>query len=82
MDLGMFDRFCPSLKTRAQLEERRFDMNRSDRNNERYVIPMHRKNFWTNKWMQDPRKNFLQVHHCDPSAQYRKVGDRLRERED
>jgi hypothetical protein len=22
--------------------------------------------------MQDPRKNFLQVHHCDPSAQYRK----------
>jgi hypothetical protein len=22
--------------------------------------------------MQDPRKKFLQVHHCDPSAQYRK----------
>ena len=22
--------------------------------------------------MRDPRKNFLQVHHCDPSAQYRK----------
>jgi hypothetical protein len=72
MDLGMFDKFCPSLKTRAQLEERRFDMNRSDRNNERYVIPMHRKNVWTNKWMQDPRKNFLQVSYCDPSAQYRK----------
>jgi hypothetical protein len=68
----MFDKFCPSLKTRAQLEERRFDMNRSDRNNERYVIPMHRKNVWTNKWMQDPRKNFLQVSYCDPSAQYRK----------
>jgi hypothetical protein len=72
MDLGMFNRFGPSLKTRAQLEERRYDMNRSDRNSERYVIPMHRKNCWTNKWMQDPRKNFLQVHHCDPSAQYRK----------
>jgi hypothetical protein len=72
MDLGMFNRFGPSLKTRVQLEERRFDMNRSDRNNERYVIPMHRKNCWTNKWMQDPRKNFLQTHHCDPSAQYRK----------
>jgi hypothetical protein len=72
MDLGMFDRFCPSLKTRAQLEERILDMNRSNRNNERYVIPMHRKNFWTNKWMQDHRKNFLQVHHCDPSVQYRK----------
>jgi hypothetical protein len=61
-----------SLKTRAQLEERRFDMSRSDKNSERYVIPMHRKNVWTNKWMQDPRKNFLQVSYHDPSAQYRK----------
>jgi hypothetical protein len=55
------------LKIRAQLEERRFDMSRYDRNNERYV-----KNVWTNKWMQDPRKNFLQVSYYDPSAQYRK----------
>jgi hypothetical protein len=72
MDLGMFDRFSPSLKTREQLEERIFDMNKSDRNNERYVIPMHRKNFWTNKWMQDPRKNIFHIHHCDPNAQYKK----------
>ena len=72
MNLGMFDRFCPSLKTRAQLEESKFDLNRFDRNGERYVFPMHRKNFWTNKQMQDPRKNFLQVHRCDPSVQYRK----------
>jgi hypothetical protein len=55
----MFDRFLTSLKTRAQLEERRFDMNRYDQVNERYVIPMHRNNFWTNKWMHDPRNNFL-----------------------
>jgi hypothetical protein len=49
-------------------------MNRSDRDNERYVIPMHRNNFWTDKWMQEPRKNvfILQVHHYDPSAQYNK----------
>jgi hypothetical protein len=47
-------------------------MNRYDRNSEIYVIPMHRQNCWTNKRMQDPRNNFLQVHHCDPSAQYRK----------
>jgi hypothetical protein len=72
MDLGIFDTFHPSLKTRAHIEERRCDMKRSDRNNERYVITMHRKNFWTNKWMQDPRKNFFHVHHCDPVAQYRK----------
>jgi hypothetical protein len=72
MDLGMLDRFCPSLKTRAQLEERRFEMNRSDRSNERYVIPMHRKDCWTNKWMKDPRKKFLQVSYYDPSAQYMK----------
>jgi hypothetical protein len=72
IDLGMFARFCTSLKTRSQLEERRFDMNRSDQINKRYVIPMNRKNFWTNKWMQDPRKNFLHVHHYDPNAQYKK----------
>jgi hypothetical protein len=56
MDLGMFDKFCPS---REQLEERRFDINRSNKNNEICVIPMHRKNVWTNQWMQDTRKNFL-----------------------
>jgi hypothetical protein len=38
----------------------------------RYVIPMHRENVWTNKWMHDPRKNFLQVSYYDPSAQYMK----------
>jgi hypothetical protein len=72
MDLGMFDRFYPSLKTRAQLEERRLDINRCDKNSERYVIPMHRKIVWTNKWMQDPRDKFLQVSYCNPTAQYRK----------
>jgi hypothetical protein len=72
MDLGMFDKLCPILKTRARLDEIMFYMSRYDRNNEIYVIPMHRKNVWTNKWMQDPRKNFLQVSYCDPSAQYRK----------
>ena len=64
----MFDRFRTSMKTRAQLEEIRFDMNRSSQVNERYVIPMHRKNFWTNKWMQDPRNNFLQVSYFDPGT--------------
>jgi hypothetical protein len=49
--LGMFDRFCPSLKIRALIDERNFNMNRYDKHNDRYVIPMHRKNAWTNKWM-------------------------------
>ena len=49
MDLGTFDKIYPILRTRALIEERRFDMNRSDKNSERYVIPMHRKNVWTNK---------------------------------
>jgi hypothetical protein len=65
MDLGMFGRFSPSLKTRALIDERKFDMNRFDKYNDRYVIPMHRKNVWTNKWMQDPRKNFLQASYHD-----------------
>jgi hypothetical protein len=60
------------LKTRALIDERRFDMSISDKNSERYVIPMHRENVWTNKWMQDPRKMFLQVSYYDPSAEHRK----------
>jgi hypothetical protein len=72
MDLGMIDMICPSLKTRVLIDERRFDMSRSDKTGERYVIPMHRKNVWTNEWMQDPRKNLLQVSYQDPSAQYRR----------
>jgi hypothetical protein len=67
MDLGMLD--CLSLKTRALLDKRKFDMNR---NSERYVIPMHRKSFWTNQWMQDPRKKLLQASPYDPSTQYKK----------
>ena len=55
----MFDRFYPILRTRALIDEINFDMNRSNKYNDRYVIPMHRKNVWTNKWMQDPRKNFF-----------------------
>jgi hypothetical protein len=68
MNLGMFDRFFLSLKYRAWLEER------IDLNKEEYVIPMHRKKNWTNKWMQEPRMNFcrLQVHHSDPSVQSKK----------
>ena len=71
----MFDRFCPSLRARAKLEER-VDLSKANRNEERYVIPMYIMSFWTNKWMQEPRNNFcrLQVQHYDPrgSVQYRK----------
>jgi thymidylate synthase ThyX len=45
----MFDRFCPSFKTRELIYERKFDMNRYDKYSDRYVIPMHRKNVSTNK---------------------------------
>jgi hypothetical protein len=71
MNLSMFNRFCPSLKARVQLKEK-YDLSKVNRNKERYGIPMHRKNFWTNKWMEEPRKNFcrLQVQHCGPSTQY------------
>jgi hypothetical protein len=78
MDLGIFDRFYPSLKTRVLIDERRFDMSRSNKNSEKYVIPMHRKNVWANKCMHDPRKKCLQVSYHDPSAQYRKDGDHLK----
>jgi hypothetical protein len=73
MNLIMFNRLCPSLKARAQLKER-VDLSKFNGNEEIYVIPMHRKSFWTNKWMHEPRIVFcrLQVQHYDPrgSAQY------------
>jgi hypothetical protein len=69
----MFDIFCPSLKTRALIDERKFDMNISDKYSDRYVIAMHRKNFWTNKWMKDPRKSVFQARHHDPGAQYKRI---------
>jgi hypothetical protein len=82
MDLGMFDRFCPSSKIRVLVDERKFDMSRSNKNSERYVIPMHRKNVWTNKWMQDPRKKCLEVRYYDPSMQCRKSRESVKRRED
>jgi hypothetical protein len=66
----MFDKICPRLKTRALMEERILGMSIFDKYSERYVIPMHRENVWTNKWMQDARNNFLQVSYHDSSAQY------------
>jgi hypothetical protein len=45
MDLGMFNRVCLSLKARSLIDERRFDMSTSDKNSERYIIPMQRKKF-------------------------------------
>jgi hypothetical protein len=50
MNLIMFNRFCPSLKSRVQLEER-VDLSKANINEERYVIAMHRKSFWTNKYV-------------------------------
>jgi hypothetical protein len=51
MNLSMFNRLCPSLKARAQLKEI-IDLSKFNGNEERCIIPMHRKSFWTNKWMQ------------------------------
>jgi hypothetical protein len=60
MNLGIFNRLCPSLKARAQLEER-VDLSKFNGNEERCVILMHRKNFWTNKWMQEPINVFYRL---------------------
>jgi hypothetical protein len=64
----MFDRFYPRLKNRVLIDETRFDMSRSDKNSGKYVIPMHKKDIWPDKFMQDPRKNFLQVSYHDHSV--------------
>jgi hypothetical protein len=82
MDIVMSNRFFPSLKTRAQLEERRIDMSRSDKNSEIYVIPMHRKNVWNKKWPRDPRNNFCRLVTMIPVRSIGKVGGHLKKRED
>jgi hypothetical protein len=82
MDLGMIDRFCPSLKTRALLDERKFDMNRSDKNNDRYVIPMHRKNVWTNNGCRILERIFCRLATMILVRSTEEVGDHLKERED
>jgi len=56
MSLNSFNRFCPSFINRTQLREN-IELSRVSGNNEKYVIPMHRQNCWTNKWMQEPREN-------------------------
>jgi hypothetical protein len=68
MDLGIFDILCPSLKPRELIDERKIDMNISNKYKDRYVKPMHINNVWTNKWMQDPRKNLLQIVLSDKSV--------------
>jgi hypothetical protein len=82
MDLGMIDKVYPSLKTRALLDERRLDMNRSSKNNDKYVIRMHRKNVWTNQWKQDPRKNFCRLATMILVRNIEEDGDCSQERED
>jgi hypothetical protein len=42
----MFKRAYPNLKTGVLIDETRFHINRSNKNNEIYVIPMHRKIVW------------------------------------
>ena len=43
MHLGMFNKIYPSFKTRALTDESRCDISRYDKNSEKYVIPMYRK---------------------------------------
>jgi hypothetical protein len=77
-----FDRFYPILKTRTLLYERRFDMNRYDKNSDRYVITMHRKNVWTDKLMQDPRNNLFHIGPYDPGVKYIRGWGSVTKRED
>jgi hypothetical protein len=81
MDLGMIDRFCPSLKTGALIDETSFDKIRSDKNHERHVIPMHRKYVWTNK-CRIVERICCRLAHTILARSTKEVGDHLKERED
>jgi hypothetical protein len=82
MYLGMFDRFYPSLKTKVLIDERRLDMSRSDKNSERYVIPMHRKNVWTKNGCRILERIFCRLATMILVRSTGKAGNHLKERED
>ncbi len=42
-----FNKLFPSLRNAIQWKDK-IDLN------EKYVIPMHRKDCWTDKWMEEP----------------------------
>jgi hypothetical protein len=85
MNISMFNRLCASLKARAQLKERVY-LSKLNGNEERYVIYMHKKRFWTNKWMQEPRKNFPDCRSIimilGEVYSIEEVGEHLKEKED
>jgi hypothetical protein len=82
MDLGMFDKICPSLKTRALIDETRFDMSRSVKNSEIYVIPMHRENFGLKNGCRILERIFCRLATMILVRNTEKVGDHLKENED
>jgi hypothetical protein len=83
MNLGMFDRFCPSMKDREQLEEI-VDLNKYDRNRERYVILMRRKKIGLISGCRNLEIIFAYFRSIIviPVHSTGEVGDHLKERED
>jgi hypothetical protein len=83
MNLGMFNRCCPSLKNRAHVEEI-IELNKFDRNREKYVIPKHRKNFGLINGCRNLERIFVDCRYNNVILVHstRNTEDRLRERED
>jgi hypothetical protein len=82
MDLGLFNRVCPSLKARSLIDERRFDMNRYDKNSERYIIPMHRKMFGLTNGCRILERNCCRLAPMILVRSTKEDGDHLKGRED
>ena len=66
--MSRFNKFFPSLRNGIQWKDKA-DLK------DKYVIPMHRQDCWTNKRMQEPRRSIfssLQEHQWNPiqSLQY------------
>ena len=77
----MFNRVCPSSKTRVLIDEGRFNINRSDKNNERHVIHMHRIYVWTNK-CRIVERICCRLAHTILAHNTEETGDHLKLRED
>jgi hypothetical protein len=82
MDLGMFDKFCPSLKSRAQLDERRFDMSRSDKIVKDMLYLCIERMFGLTNGCRILERIFCRLATMILVRSTGKVGDHLKERED
>jgi hypothetical protein len=82
MDLGIFDRFFPSLKNRALIDERSLDMSRSDKNSENMLYLCIERMFELTNGCRILERICYRLAHMILTCSIGEARDHLKERED